>query len=78
MVMTVSDWYQSFSTSHLRDIYLVVPKPGQRKGKASQQSFAFTLELYISVEQVHPTHFVICLFEHLHIFTIVCCSNQRL
>lgn len=77
LVMTVSGWYQTFSAPNLRDIYLVVPKQSQRKGKVNQQSFAFTLELYISVEQVHPTHPVVCLFEHSHIYVIVRGSNQR-
>nr|VWP02501.1 Reducing polyketide synthase FUB1 (EC (Fusaric acid biosynthesis protein 1) [Ganoderma boninense] len=51
LVMTVAQWYQSYSRPEYRDTYIVLPKHPQRKGKQNSKLCSFSLELYIYVGQ---------------------------
>lgn len=77
LVMTVAKWYQTYSAPEFREMYVQVPKHLQRKGKAGQNIYAFRVELYINVEQVHITSSSAALHEYSHMYVIVRSSNQR-
>lgn len=51
--MTVAQWYQLYNRPEYRDMYIVLPRQTQRKGK--QNPYAFSVELYINVGQVRHT-----------------------
>nr|VWP01454.1 Lmo1883 protein [Ganoderma boninense] len=51
LVMTVAQWYQTYSRPEYRDTYIVLPKQTQRKGKSNSKAYAFSVELYINVGQ---------------------------
>ena len=52
LVVTVAQWYQKYSSSEYRDMYIVIPRSVQRKGKGNLKLPAFSVELYINVGQV--------------------------
>ncbi|KAI1785491.1 kinase-like domain-containing protein [Ganoderma leucocontextum] len=51
LIMTVAQWYQTYTAPEYRDTHIVLPKHIQRKGKANAKPYAFSVELYINVGQ---------------------------
>lgn len=52
LVMTVAQWYQTYSTPEYRESYIVLPKHALRKNKANSKPYAFSVEIYINIGQV--------------------------
>ena len=65
LVMSIAQWYQTYSTTQFRESYIVLPKHVQRKSKGNPRPYAFSVELYINVEQVW-SRFVMTLPEYSH------------
>ena len=52
LIMTVAQWYQLYNRPEYRDVYIILPKQTQRRGKTNSKIYAFSVELYINVGQV--------------------------
>lgn len=61
LVMTLAKWYQFYNRPEYRDMYIVVPKQTQRKGKTNSNTCFFSVELYINIPQVRYNRFVFLL-----------------
>ena len=75
--MTVAEWYQTYNNSEYRDTYIVLPKHVNRRGKTNQKHYAFGVELYINVGQVHFAHFTMALHKYSPTYLTVRSSNWR-
>ncbi|KAI1794277.1 hypothetical protein LXA43DRAFT_1091810 [Ganoderma leucocontextum] len=58
LVMTVAQWYQTYSTPEYRDTYIVLPKHAQRKNKANSKPYAFSVELILRADHLRIVQYL--------------------